>query len=189
MAQFFNDRQDAQPRGDGAENEIPHGISNKKKRKEKKKCWNDKIGNDRVWNGRITEDGSGGFVDGGAEVAPSVRGLGAHLEAVDGLLAQAGEGRFRPVDEHVGDVVLIALHEVAHLVHLYVRVRIVGRIPAERQLGGAHVDDAHVGYWGRDGSFRRHGYVDELVLVGGHLLRDAVVGKHLEPVRRHRVQS
>ena len=36
--------------------------------------------------GEITENGARGLVDGGAEVAPSVRGFGTDLEPVDGLL-------------------------------------------------------------------------------------------------------
>ena len=135
------------------------------------------------------QNGAGRFEDGRAELAPSVSRLGSHLEPVDRLLAEAAEGRLWPVDEHAAGIVLEALHEVAHLVHFNVRVRVVRRVPSQSQLGRTDVDDAHVRDARRNGRLRRHGNVDKLVLVGRDLIRHAVVGKHLETVRRDGVEA
>ena len=137
----------------------------------------------------LTENGSSGFENWQTEIAPSVGGFSADLKSINGLLTQAAECRFGSVDEHAAGVVLVALHEITHFIHFDVRVRIIGRVPAQCQLRRTDVGDAYVRHGGRNGRFCRDGDVDELVLVGRHLLRDSVVGKDLEPVRCHRVQS
>lgn len=135
------------------------------------------------------QNGAGGLENGSAELAPSVRRLGSHLEPVDGLLSQTAESRFGSVDEHAAGVVFKSLHEVAHFVHFYIRVRVVGRVPAQRQLGRPDVDDSDVGHAGRNRGFGRDGNVDELVLVGWNLVGNAVVGKDLESIGRDRIET